>query len=263
MAFVNDFTRFRRLVAPIETLRSVDDDQLIEAAVAEAAQAYTDLGCGDGGGVLLYPYEPASALALRVRDVESFLAEGEELEELGMPEPQGAAWTELEDRIEADGGLAEPFYVKLAARLSAGLRCPVLVDEIGMPYREQLARQSGKRLTNDPLAGFDDVLVSLRVDDYRVAVLFRDAVGQIRGSGSYGYEDHPLPAGEPWTELGTHPVVLAGTVPEGTIGVSVRVGPGAWTEAEVHGSHWICQLAARVPEREAEIRYRSTSTAND
>ena len=132
-----------------------------------------------------------------------------------------------------------------------------------MPYREQLARQSGKKPTKDPLADLDDVLVSLRVDEYRVAVLFRDAEGEIRGSGSYGYEDHPLPAGEPWTELGMHPVVLAGTVPGGTIGVSVRVGPGAWTEAEVHGSHWICQLAARVPEREAEIRYRSTSTAND
>ena len=72
-------------MAPIETLRCVDDDQLIEAAVAEAAQAYTDLGCGDGGGVLLYPYEPASALALRVRDVESFLAEGEELEGSACP----------------------------------------------------------------------------------------------------------------------------------------------------------------------------------
>ena len=244
-------------------MRCVDDDQLIEAAVAEAAQAYTDLDCGDGGGVLLYPYEPASALALRVREVESFLAEGEELEELGMPEPQGAAWTELEDRIEADGGLEEPFYVTLAARLSAGLGCPVLVDEIGMPYREQLARQSGKKPTNDPLADLDDVLVSLRVDEYRVAVLFRDADGEIRGSASYGYEDRPLPAGEPWTELGTHPVVLAGKLPAGAVGVSVRVGPGAWTEAEAHGVYWICQLAARVPEREAEIRYRSTSTAND
>ena len=82
-------------------------------------------------------------------------------------------------RIESeDDGqtVLDVFWLALARHMHALLGIPVLVDEAEMPIDEQLRRQLGTAPDPDPLAGLD-VLLSVRIDEHRVAAVFTGGLG--------------------------------------------------------------------------------------
>ncbi len=241
----------------------MDDDALIEAAAAEAAPAYAALDVAPWAGLILHPYDDGLFATLwGMPDAGPVYGiDGDTMDELGGPEPDGAARRELEARVAADGWeLTEPYYLALASRLRALTGLPVLVYEADMPYEEQLARQTGAAAPDDPLDGLD-VLVSLRVDERRVAVVYRDAEDQVWTSGRYGFDD-PVPGLGYWEDLGANPAVVAGKLPMGAVGVALRVGRGPWVEpSEIAHGYWICALDARRLTTDPKLAYRDAEGA--
>jgi hypothetical protein len=233
----------------------VDEDALIEAAAADVAASVTALDRGGCVGLMLYPYgESLSAVAWGLPDVEPPLGiDGDMMDELGMLDGDGEAVRALRARV-ADGAEWEPvgrFYLALARRTHELIEQPVLVYESMTPLEEQLARQGGRRgdASADPLVALD-VLVSVRVDEHRVAAVWRDADGEVAACGSVGYSDEVWPVAR-CTDLGADPVVLAGRLPPGAVGVV-----GVDGELVVAKGYWICKTSLRTLRREPEIAYR-------
>ena len=234
----------------------MDEDALIEAAAADVAASVTALDRSGCVGLMLYPYgESLSAVAWGLPDLEPPLGiSADTMDELGMLDGDGEAIRTLRTRV-ADGAEWEPverFYLALARRTHELIEQPVLVYEsMLMPLEEQVARQGGRRgdSPTDPLLGLD-VLVSVRVDKHRVAAVWRDADGEVEACGSVGYSD------EVWsvarcTDLAADPVVLAGRLPPGAVGVV-----GVDGELVVANGYWICKTSLRTLPREPEIAYR-------
>jgi hypothetical protein len=135
------------------------------------------------------------------------------MDDLALLEGAGEATAALRARVAVgeDWTLVERFYLALARHAHELLGRPVLVYEsMLMGEEEQLARQGGRgSATTDPLAGLD-VIVSVRVDEHRVAAIWRvPEEGIVVASGSVGYDEETESV---WrcTELGADPVVLAG-----------------------------------------------------
>lgn len=173
------------------------------------------------------------------------------------PGPDGAAWREVEARIDGgDQSLFTPCYLALASEIRAVTSLPVLVDGFEMPDDEQLARQEGATLPDDALEGLD-VLVSLQVDELRIAVVYQDATGRVWRSGRHGFED-PEPGLGRWADLGSRPVVLAGAMPLGAATVALRTGAhGGWHEPDVvNRGYWMCALNTKELNRTPEFIYR-------
>jgi hypothetical protein len=169
---------------------------------------------------MLYIYgESLSAVAWGMPDLDAPLGiDGDSMNELAMLEGGGEATSALLERV-ADGEqweLVERFYLALARHVRALIGAPVLVYESAlMPEEEQLARQGGRGAeTLDPLAGLD-VLVSVRLDEHRVAALWRNDEGYIDASGSVGRAEETTSVGR-CIQLGADPVVLAGELPPGS-----------------------------------------------
>ncbi len=162
-------------------------DPLIERAAAAVAPGYREL-VGEGcAGLLMAPYfyggaEELAPLALELTEVDAFVRRDGYQEELGWPELDAEAVAlceELTRRIESeDDGqtVLDVFWLALARHMHALLGIPVLVDEAGMPIDEQLRRQLGTAPDPDPLAGLD-VLLSVRIDEHRVAAVFTGGLG--------------------------------------------------------------------------------------
>jgi hypothetical protein len=233
----------------------VDEDALIEAAAADVAASVTALDRGGCVGLMLYPYgESLSAVAWGLPDLEPPLGiSADTMDELGMLDGDGEAIRTLRSRVEdgVEWELVERFYLALARRTHELIGQPVLVYEsMLMPLEEQLARQGGRGDTPaDPLVGLD-VLVSVRVDEHRVAAVWRDADGEVQASGSVGYSDDVWSVAR-CTDLAADPVVLAGRLPPGAVGVV-----GVDGELVVANGYWICKTQLRTLRREPEIAYR-------
>jgi hypothetical protein len=232
----------------------MDDDALIEAAAADAAAGVTAINLDGWVGLMLYMYgEDLSAVAWGMPDLDAPLGiAGDTMDELGMLEGHGEAITALRTRV-ADGGdreSVERFYLALARHAHGLIGRPVLVYEsMLMPEEEQLARQGGRgEATADPLARLD-VIVSVRVDEHRVAAVWRGAEGDVEASGSVGHTDEVTSI---WrcTQLGSDPVVLAGQLPPGAVAAVVADG-----EPVVSGGYWICVTRSRTLRRDPEISF--------
>jgi hypothetical protein len=245
----------------VDVSPDMEDDALIEAAATAAAAGIESLETAAWAGLLLIPYEPVHALVwgIPAEPGADFEFDTGTAEELGfLPDPASAAWEQVKARIDDgdDDGLYEPFYLALASRIRAvtGLRTLVYDAGIGMSYDEQVAREEGATENAADLLRRLDVLVSLQVDEMRVAVVYRDAQG-VWSSGRYGYED-PEPLGR-WRDLGSNPAVLAGRIPLGAATVNLRVSaPGPWMQPDaLNRGAWICALDTRELRRAPQLRY--------
>lgn len=204
---------------------------------------------------MLYMYgEELSALAWGMPDLDPPLGiDGDTMDELTMLDGAGEATAALRARV-ADGEdweLVERFYLALARHARDLIGWPVLVYEsMLMPEEEQLARQGGRGgATTDPLAGLD-VIVSLRVDEHRVAAVWRSQEeGVVMASGSVGYGEGTESV---WrcTPLGADPVVLAGELPPGAVAPVLSDGTPI-----VSGGYWICLTPYRSLPSDPQIRF--------
>ena len=175
-------------------------DPLIERVAAAVAPGYREL-VGEGcAGLLMAPYfyggaEELAPLALELTEVDAFVRRDGYQEELGWPELDAEAVAlceELTRRIESeDDGqtVLDVFWLALARHMHALLGIPVLVDEAEMPIGEQLGRQLGTVPDPDPLAGLD-VLLSVRIDEHRVAAVFTGGLGGLE-TYAFGRVGHP------------------------------------------------------------------------
>jgi hypothetical protein len=232
----------------------MDDDELIEAAAADAATSVAALDLGPWVGLMLYPYgEELAAVAWGMPDLDAPLGiNGDTMVELGMLESDAEAVSALRDRVASgeDWDLVERFYLALARRTHALIERPVLVYESSlMPEEEQLARHGGRGSTNTgSLAGLD-VIVSVRVDEYRVAAVYRNAEGYVEACGSVGLSDE-IQAVTRCAQLGADPVVLAGELPPGAVAPALDEG-----EPIVSAGYWICLTGRRTFRREPKVRF--------
>ena len=239
----------------------MEDDALVEATATAAAGGIESLDIAPWAGLLLIPAPPLYALVWgipadpRLEDFE--LDPDTELDYL--PDPDSAAWEEVKTRIEDDDILSStPFYLTLASKIRALTGLTTLIHDVAIDvsYDEQLARQEGATSNAADLLRGLDVLVWLQVDEVRVAVVYRDAQGQVWSSGRYGYED-PEPGLGRWADLGSNPAVLAGRVPLGAASVNLRISArGPWIEPDaLNRGVWICALDTRELRRTPQLRY--------
>jgi hypothetical protein len=94
------------------------------------------------------------------------------------------------------------------------------------------------------------VIVSLRVDEHRVAAIWRvPEEGIVVASGSVGYDEGTESV---WrcTELGADPVVLAGQLPPGAVAPVLTEGVPI-----VSGGYWICLTRDRSLQSDPQIRF--------
>lgn len=229
------------------------DDALIEQAAVEAAAGAAELDRDGYVGLMLYTYgESLSAVAWGMPDLDPPLGiDGDTMTELGMLDAEGPAISALRERLDGEDGweLQERFYLALAAHVHARIGQPVLVYESAlMAEEEQLARQGGRGAepAGSPLAGLD-VIVSLRIDEHRVAAIWRDEEGHVHASGSVGRDR------EDWTvsrciDIGSNPVVLAGQLPPGAVRPAGLDG-----ELVTGGGYWLCRTGKRLLRREPEV----------
>ncbi len=243
-------------------------DPLIERVAAAVASAYRDVVDEGCAGVLLAPDwygEPGelAPFALELTEVDEFVGRDGYQEELGWPELDDetlALCEQLTRRVESeDDGqtLLDVFWLVLAQRMHALLGIPVLVEESEMPIEEQLRRQLGTEPDPDPLAGLD-VLLSVRIDEHRVAAVFTGGLGGLE-TYAIGRVGHPGDAHEvgPWaTEISRDPQILAGKLPGGAAGVVVRDRAGTWHEATVASGVWLCVLPQRSGQEDPPYEWR-------
>jgi hypothetical protein len=237
----------------------VDDDELIETAAADAAAGHPALDVAPWAGLMLIPYEPLYTAVWGMPEGvgPDYGLDSDIMGELeDLPDPDSPAWRELAARVEeGEWALAQPYYLALARHLRRLTGLPTLVYEerTDMPYAEQLARQTGTVTRPDPLEGLD-VLVAVRVDEQRVAVVYWDK-GQAWASGRYGFAE-PEPVGS-WVELGSNPAVVAGALPTGAAQVAFKIGRAPWTEPDqINRGFWICTLKLREVNWTPQLAYR-------
>jgi hypothetical protein len=243
----------------------VDADALIERTATAVAEGYRDLDLTEAAGLLLSIYYDGAAeqlaplaLELRAGEVTPDVDRDGWQRELGMPQVERDPLVfelcqALNEHVEHDDDgyvVLDAYWLALANRLHALLGIPVLACEIEMPIAEQLRRQLGTPAPVDPLAGLD-VLVALRIDEQRVAAVWRD---ELSFSGSARAPADPWELG--WnTQLGSDPEVRAGWLPPGALGASVRDRTGVWHEAHTGGRVWLCALPQRAGQHDSPVGY--------
>jgi hypothetical protein len=233
----------------------MDDDALLAAAVEEAVPSLLELDLSGWAALMLYTCgEALVGVAWGMPDLEPPLGiDGDTMDELGALDGEGPALTALRDRVEDEDSweLTERFYLAAAMRGRALLGKPVLVYESAlMPEEEQLARQGGRggAPVADSLAGLD-VILALRIDEHRVAAIWRDADGDILASGSVGHTDDTQAVFE-CVDIGSNPVVLAGRLPPGAVAVAGLEG-----ELVSAGPYWLCVTGRRLLTREPSVSF--------
>ncbi len=244
----------------------MDVDALVARTAAAVAEGYSALDLSHSAGLLLSTYYDGApeqlaplALELRAGEVTPDVDRDGEQRELGMPEvhrdPEVFALCEAlnEHILHDDDGyvVIEVYWLALANRMHTLLGIPVLACEIEMPIAEQLRRQLATRPSADPLAGLD-VVVSLLIDEQRIAAVWRDE------ASLWGAARVP---GEPWpvgwsTRLGSDPEVRAGWLPPGAVAAFVCDRAGAWHEARTGGGVWLCVLPLRGGQDDPAVAYR-------
>jgi len=232
----------------------VDDDALVERAAAEVAAAHAELDVAGFEGLACWPYEELLDLMLygapKLR--EPYGIDPDEMPEVGYLEASGDAVSRLLARIEdGEWRLAEAYFLALGRGLHRRLGIPVLIGGLEMTEAEQFARQAGAPPA-DPLAG-RDVVVSVRIDEFSVAAVWRGEWG-IEGSASVGRGEFE-PGIDYCTVLGFDPHVVAGRLPPGAVNVAVR-GRREWHEPVINDGVWLCVLPERAGQKEPEVAFR-------
>ena len=180
--------------------------------------------------------------------------DGDTMAAIGMLDSDADTVSALRDRVAGDEGweLVERFDPAMLARHTRALiGRPVLVGNESslMPEEEQLARQGGRGSTTaGPLTGLD-VIVAVRVDEHRVAAVWRNAEGYIEACGSVGLSDD-IQAVTRCAQLGANPVVLAGELPPGAVAPALDDG-----EPIVSAGYWICLTGRRTFRRDPMVRF--------
>ena len=250
----------------------MDAEALIERTVAAVARGYGALDRSGAAGLMLAVYYDGDAsqlapLAVELSEVGEHVRLDGYQRELGMPEvsndPEVFPLCEaLNERVLSDDDgsvLVEVYWLALAEHLHRLFGIPVLVHDVEMPIGEQLRRQGALPPADDPLAGFE-VVVSVPVDEYRVAAVFLRE-GYLHGLGRLPDSREEWPIAR-LTELGRDPQVVAGRLPRGAVAAAVQDRAGEWHDAAVGPGAWLCVLPQRSGQDEPAVRYRDAAGAD-